>query len=99
VDRLAVDEDAALVDLVETGQAVEERRLARSRRPHYCDELAGRDGQVEALEREHVGPAGPVDLTDALGDKNRLGHRHHLLVDSRSLRQLHAPAEGAVEHR
>ena len=80
------------------GEAVEQRRLARSRRPHDREELAGGNGQVEPLERADVGAPGAVDLADGLGDQDRLGHLRHLLRigscrSSRGARRL-ASVEG-----
>ena len=69
---MAVDEHAPVVDLVEPGQAVEQRRLSRAGRAHHREELALRHGEVEPLERDDVGPARPVDLADPLGDEDRL---------------------------
>ena len=68
---MPLDEHPSVVDLIEPGQTVEQRRLSRAGRSHHREELALRHGEVEPLERDDVGPARPVDLADALGDEDR----------------------------
>ena len=49
-DVLAVDADAALLDLVEAQQQVDERRLARARAADQADALARPHDEVEVVE-------------------------------------------------
>ena len=49
-----VEQDGSRGRVVEAGNQVHQRRLARSRGPHDGDRLAGLDGQVDAVE--HLGP-------------------------------------------
>jgi hypothetical protein len=76
VDRLAVDDYAAAIDLVEAGEAIQKRRLARAGGSHHGDELAVRHLQVEPVQGDDVVGAGAVHLADALGDEDR-GLVHH----------------------
>src|SRR5690606_7961825 len=68
----AVARVAAAAGRVEAADQVHQRRLARTRRPHDRHEVAARDAQVDALERDHLGlRAGRVDLAQPA----RLDHR------------------------
>ena len=58
----AADAHAARVDLVEAGEAVEQRGLAAAARPHDGDHLAALHGQVDASERFDGQPTGIVGL-------------------------------------
>ena len=49
----AVDANAPLFDVVKAGQKVDDRRLARARRPHQSDALARLYMQVEVFEDVH----------------------------------------------
>src|SRR6201999_4433242 len=49
-DQLAVDREAARVDLLEVVDAAQERRLARARRPEQAHDLARGDLQRDPLE-------------------------------------------------
>ena len=49
-DELAVDEQAARIDLLEVVDAAKERALARARRAEQADDLARADLEVDALE-------------------------------------------------
>src|SRR4029077_468393 len=91
VDGTAFDEDAPLVDLVETGEAVEQRRLARAGRAHHGEELALRDAEIEALQRHDVAATRTVDLTYTLGAQNRVGHRVLLARSSSAERPERSP--------
>ena len=60
---------------VETAEDVHERRLARARRAHDGDELAGRDVDGHAAQRLHRDVAELVDLPDVAHlDERRLAH-------------------------
>ena len=69
VDRLAVELDLALVDVVEPGDAVEERRLPGAVRSDDADDGSFVDLEVELVDREE--PAEP------LGDGSRATRRRH----------------------
>ena len=55
-DVLAVDADAALLELVEAQQQVDERRLARARAADEADALARADHEVEVVEHARPSP-------------------------------------------
>ena len=77
VQRLTVEDHPTAVDVVETGEAVEERRLPRARRAHHRDELAVGDVQVHVTQCRHLAGAGAIDLADVLRAQQRtslLGH-------------------------
>src|SRR5439155_4228423 len=77
VDVLALHQHSALVDVVETGEAVEQRRLAVARRPHHREILAARDPQVDTAQRLHLERARAVRLDNPTGVENvGPGHRH-----------------------
>ena len=59
---LAVDDDAALVDVVEPRQAVHQRGLAVARRSHHGDHLAGAEIDVDASECFDLDGPGSVRL-------------------------------------
>ena len=52
-DILAVDDHAALVGILETGEQPKRGRLATAGRTEEGDELARADGEVKAVERGH----------------------------------------------
>ena len=54
----AVERDPARVRVEEAHQELEDRGLARARRPDQRHRLARRDPQVEAVERRRLGRAG-----------------------------------------
>ena len=75
MDAESVDEDAAAVDVVEAGDAVEQRGLTRPGRAHDGEEFAVSDGQIEALQGDDLVASGAIDLADPLPDQNRFdGH-------------------------
>ena len=61
----AADEYAPGRRVVEAGQEVEERRLARSRRPADRDDLARLDDEVEVVEDVHLAAVREADLLEA----------------------------------
>ena len=69
----AVDDHAALIDVVETRQAVEHRRLAVAGRAHHDQELAPPDHDVDATQGLHLDRARAVRLPHAIGDEDRPG--------------------------
>src|SRR5690606_18284804 len=73
----AIDQDLALVDRVQSRQAVEQGRLATAGRSHDRDHLAALDGQVDAVQGSHADLPGAVDLRDAarFDDRARPGGR------------------------
>src|SRR5436190_9537957 len=73
VDAESVDENAAAVDVVQAGDAVQQRGLPGAGRPHHGEELAGRNRQVETVERDDFLAAGAIDLTDTFRDQDGLG--------------------------
>ena len=54
-------------------QAVQQRRLARTRRSHDRDELTGTHAQVHVAQRPHLPGAGAVDLAHPFGVEQRRG--------------------------
>ena len=62
VELDAVDQYPAGVDLVEAGEAVEQRRLAAAAGAHYGDDLAPLHAQVYAPEGVHLDGACVVGL-------------------------------------
>src|SRR4029079_11509860 len=70
-DVVALEHDGAAGRLVEATEQLEERALARARRAHQGDELAGRDRERDAAERLDRRAAELV----ALGDLARLEDR------------------------
>ena len=58
----AVDQYPAGVDLVQPGEAVEQRRLAAPAGAHDGDDLAALDAEVYAPKRVHLDGAGIVGL-------------------------------------
>ena len=77
VDREAIDFDGARGRPVETAEQVQQRGLARARRPHERDEVAARQIQVELLEHRHHFVAALVLLGDATQARD---HRIQLLA-------------------
>ena len=68
--QLLADPDFAFAGPIESGDQVEQRRLARAARPHQAEELAFGNFQVQAVE--HVDPLAAaaevlVDAIDADG--------------------------------
>ena len=76
-DRLAGDDDLAVVGGVETGDEVEQRRLAAARGAHDRDELAGASVEVDAAQRAHRRELRLEGLAHA-------PHRQHRFVSQRS---------------
>ena len=71
---LAVYPDHAAVGLVEAGEAAQQRRLARPRRPAERDDLARRDGQAHALQGERLVVADVEEPEQPVGLEHG-GHR------------------------
>ena len=74
MDVDAVDEHGAGVDAVETGKAVEHRRLAVARGTHHHDELTCGDVDVDASKGFDIMGRGPVRLAHPTGRQDRLAH-------------------------
>ena len=77
-DVLAVDRHAARFDIVEAIENAGDRRLARARRAHDRDRLAGRHGEADALEHHALRIVGEHDIVEtdlAARDFERLGAR------------------------
>src|SRR5690606_34229501 len=66
VDAPAVQQDLAVRERQQAGEAVQRRRLAAARRAQQGDELARADGQVEAGEGVHAAEA-PADAPQLEG--------------------------------
>src|SRR5512138_597823 len=66
-ERDAFDDDVAAVDLVESGEAVEQRGLPATARPHHGDHLPARNGEVDASQHLHLHLPGIVGLANAAG--------------------------------
>ena len=71
VNVVAADEHGAGVDVVEAGQAVQHRRLARARRPHHGHEFTLTDGDGHVFERVDGFGASSIGLPDVGRDQNR----------------------------
>ena len=57
-DVLPVDADAAVLQLIEPQQQIDQRGLARARAPHQPHALAGTDAEAQAVQHRHrIGPA------------------------------------------
>ena len=71
----AVEPDRTAAHVVEAGDEVADRRLARSRGAHEGDHLTGLDGEVDV--EEHLGRRGAVEHRDRLqrGERDLLGAR------------------------
>ena len=69
---LALDQHPAAVDVVQPGQAVQQRGLARAARAHHRDQLAAPHHQVEAGQGLDLDAAGPVHLAHLLGHQQGL---------------------------
>ena len=68
--RLAVDQDLAVVGIVEAGEDSEQRALAGAARPDQRDELAGLRDEVDTVEREQRPLADPgVRLASGRGPR------------------------------
>jgi len=64
VDALARHPHFAAGRLIETGDQIQHRRLARSRRTHQRQEFAGRDVQVDAVQDFDLLFAAQITLGD-----------------------------------
>ena len=74
----AVEQDAALVGVVEAGQQLHQRRLAGAVLAHQRDRLAGRDVQVDAAQRR-LGGAGIAEVDVAQLDLGAAHRRQRCL--------------------
>src|SRR6187200_1801590 len=72
-ERDALDEDISVADRVQTGQAVEQRRLPGAARPHDRDHLSPVDGEVHTAEGAHLDLPRVVGLVDASCFDDRRG--------------------------
>ena len=80
VEDLAVDDHLAAVDLVEAGEAVEERGLAAAAGAHDGDDLAAGHVQVHPLEGVHLDDAGAVGLLEVGGGDDEVVHACHAII-------------------
>ena len=91
MDVMAVEQDAALIDAVEAGDAVEERRLARAVGPDDARDHALLEGEVQSLDGEQA--------AEALGGGLDLEQRHqaglHARVGPRRADAVHRMRRGA----
>src|SRR5436190_10456653 len=76
----AADADAAARRAIDAGEQIEQRRLARSGRPHQPQEIAGGHGDRDALEHRHF------DLIAAVGfgDVTKFDQSHSHLTRTRA---------------
>ena len=65
--------------LVQAAENVHERGLARSRRTHDCDELAGLDDEVDVVEHREFAGLGQVALVQVLDAHHRIRHQNSLV--------------------
>ena len=94
----AVEQHPAAVEIVEPRTAVEECRLAGTRRSHHGNELAFAHDEIHIAERGDLLRAGSIHLADALGHQELIGHRisigSGIEEANRSARRLTLPASG-----
>ncbi len=64
LDILAVEKDLAGVDLVETGEQIDDGRFTRARLADDGDLLSGLDLEIEILQNGLAGNVGEVDVTE-----------------------------------
>jgi hypothetical protein len=77
VDAESLDQNPAVVDVIETRDAVEQACLARAGRAHHREEFASWHDKVEALEgNDGVSPRA-IDLSNTFGHQDRLVRIHH----------------------
>ena len=74
-DLDVAEEDLTARDAVEPGEAVQQRRLAGTRRAHDRGEHAGAELDADVVERADLGVAGAVDLRDVDGTRDRGSRR------------------------
>src|SRR6185437_6929587 len=77
-DILAVDQDAAALDVVEAQQQVDDRRLARTRAADQADLLSRADVEIELFDDVALAAVGEAHVFEADvavrdGDRLRLG--------------------------
>ena len=72
----AVDQVAARARPVEAAEDVHQRGFAGARCAHDGDHLAGLDGQIEVVERNHRALAGRKLAAQFSQDDHRAGHRY-----------------------
>ena len=75
-DGCAVDQDVAAVGAFESGDQVEERRLADARVAHDRDEFARAEGEIESVENDAAAGVGLVEASAFQSGRNwglRLG--------------------------
>src|SRR5213075_2508370 len=73
VDPLAVDQELAFADTLESGDHAQERRLAAARGPDEDHELAVADLEIDAVDdcRRGVAPHDPLELQARHGQNPR----------------------------
>ncbi len=71
-----LDQDLALVDRVEPGEAVEQRRLPTAARAHDRHHLPAGERQVDTTERSDPHRSGVVGLHDRPGVDDRRARTH-----------------------
>src|SRR5918999_4381061 len=69
----AFDEHTASIEVVESGQAIEQRCLAGARRSHHSEELPGGNTKRQIAQRDNVATGRPVDFLDVLCDEDAVG--------------------------
>src|SRR5215470_11369343 len=71
----AVDQDLARIGLVDPGDQVEQRRLARAGRPHQAEEVAALHVERDVVQHRHHLPAAAVGLEDVpdADERRRIG--------------------------
>ena len=84
-DVLALEEDRAVVDVLEQVEAAQQRGLPRPRRPDQADHVVRLDDQVDAPQHDLVA----VGLPQLLRAEHRLAHR----APARSRRIIRRPIQ------
>src|SRR2546428_641711 len=74
--RLAADSHLAARRAQESGEDVEQRRLAAAAPPHHADELGGAHAERDVLQRRHRASAGVVHVADLPELEVRDGRAH-----------------------
>jgi len=85
-DHLAVEQDVAVVDLLQQVDAAQHRRLARARGADHRHRLVLGDGQVDPVEH--------LQLAERLGDAAQLQHRR--AAHRRALRRSQRSSNRAI---
>jgi hypothetical protein len=88
--RLSVDQHLALLDVVQALQKMDERGLSGSRRSNNTNLLAGRDSQVQVMDRVPAGAIGECHIPE-LNRSSPLSHLRRIRRVANCLRLTDHP--------